>query len=61
MVLALLYVLAPNRAMMGPTSPCCVPTSYSPLSLLYMNVNGTIELKKYENMVVETCGCKARL
>ncbi|XP_033644514.1 growth/differentiation factor 10-like [Asterias rubens] len=38
--------------------PCCVPQSMSPLSILYFNEENDVALKTYQNMVVESCGCR---
>lgn len=38
--------------------PCCVPTSLSPISMLYLNENSKAVLKNYDSMVVEGCGCR---
>ncbi|XP_023817551.1 bone morphogenetic protein 2 isoform X1 [Oryzias latipes] len=37
--------------------PCCVPTSLSPIALLYMDSQDRVVLKNYQDMVVEGCGC----
>ncbi|XP_063630167.1 inhibin beta B chain [Cydia splendana] len=37
--------------------PCCAPTTFSSLQLLYMDSNNTVTQKTLPNMVVETCGC----
>ncbi|KAE8750446.1 Activin-like protein [Frankliniella occidentalis] len=37
--------------------PCCTPTKYSEISLLYINNNNTYIQKTLPNMVVEACGC----
>ncbi|XP_005751843.1 growth/differentiation factor 6-A [Pundamilia nyererei] len=37
---------------------CCVPSSLSPISILYMDSAGSVVYKQYENMVVESCGCR---
>lgn len=37
--------------------PCCVPTKYSSLSLLYTDSSDKIVLKNYNEMVVDSCGC----
>ena len=37
---------------------CCVPTTLSPISMLYMNAFDKVVLKKYNEMVVEGCGCR---
>ncbi|XP_040572440.1 bone morphogenetic protein 4 [Lepeophtheirus salmonis] len=38
--------------------PCCVPTELSPISMLYLDEYEKVVLKNYQNMVVETCGCR---
>lgn len=37
---------------------CCVPTDLSAISLLYLDENGKVILKNYQDMVVEGCGCR---
>lgn len=37
--------------------PCCSPTQFSPMQLLYIDSNSTIKQKTLPNMVVEACGC----
>ena len=37
---------------------CCVPTSLSTISILYMAQNDKVVLKNYEDMTVEGCGCR---
>ena len=37
---------------------CCVPTSLSPISLLYLNEDNKVVLKNYEDMSVLGCGCR---
>lgn len=37
--------------------PCCAPTTFSSLQLLYMETNDTVTQKTLPNMVVESCGC----
>ncbi|KAL4712435.1 hypothetical protein ACJJTC_007451 [Scirpophaga incertulas] len=37
--------------------PCCAPTTFSSLQLLYVDSNNTVTQKTLPNMVVETCGC----
>lgn len=36
---------------------CCVPTSLSPIALLYLDHMDRVVLKNYQDMVVESCGC----
>uniref|UniRef100_A0A3Q0RDL1 Bone morphogenetic protein 16 n=1 Tax=Amphilophus citrinellus TaxID=61819 RepID=A0A3Q0RDL1_AMPCI len=38
--------------------PCCVPTSLSPIALLYLDSQDRVVLKNYQDMVVEGCGCR---
>ncbi|XP_018557596.1 LOW QUALITY PROTEIN: bone morphogenetic protein 16 [Lates calcarifer] len=37
---------------------CCVPTSLSPIALLYLDPHDRVVLKNYQDMVVEGCGCR---
>ncbi|XP_066598349.1 protein 60A-like [Prorops nasuta] len=37
--------------------PCCVPAKLSPISLLYFLDESNVVLKKYKNMVVDSCSC----
>lgn len=37
---------------------CCVPTSLGPQTLLYLDDEDKIVLKKYPEMMVEECGCR---
>uniref|UniRef100_A0A5K3FXI8 TGF_BETA_2 domain-containing protein n=1 Tax=Mesocestoides corti TaxID=53468 RepID=A0A5K3FXI8_MESCO len=37
--------------------PCCTPLTFSPQSLLFFEGDEVV-LQVYENMVVETCGCR---
>ena len=39
---------------------CCVPTKLKPITFLAMDERGKIGLQKFENMVVEECGCASR-
>ncbi|XP_013196577.2 inhibin beta B chain [Amyelois transitella] len=38
-------------------NPCCAPTTFSSLQLLYVDSNNTVTQKTLPNMVVESCGC----
>ncbi|CAL8383652.1 unnamed protein product [Boreogadus saida] len=43
----------------GSTPPtCCVPTRLSPISILYIDSANNVVYKQYEDMVVESCGCR---
>ncbi|XP_011862757.1 PREDICTED: growth/differentiation factor 6-B-like [Vollenhovia emeryi] len=38
---------------------CCVPTKLEPISLLYLNSDGSLKYEyTYEDMVVSECGCR---
>lgn len=37
---------------------CCVPTSLSSISMLYLDEHEKVILKVYDDMVVEGCGCR---
>ena len=37
---------------------CCVPTELSSISILYVDEHGKVVLKNYQDMVVESCGCR---
>ena len=37
---------------------CCVPTKLRPISVLLLDKNNEIALKKFDDMVVEECGCR---
>ena len=37
---------------------CCVPTKLAPITALVFHKNGSIALRKFDDMVVEECGCE---
>lgn len=37
---------------------CCVPTKLTPISILYTDAGNNVVYKQYEDMVVESCGCR---
>ncbi|XP_028820516.1 growth/differentiation factor 6-B [Denticeps clupeoides] len=37
---------------------CCVPSKLSPISILYIDGGNNVVYKQYEDMAVETCGCR---
>lgn len=37
--------------------PCCAPTKLQPISVLYYDDYSNVVLKKYKNMIVQSCGC----
>lgn len=36
----------------------CVPTKLKPLEIVYLNENNKLEVRVYENMIVQQCGCR---
>ena len=36
---------------------CCVPTKLRPMSFLYIDEHGMVVMRKYNDMIVEECGC----
>ncbi|VDP87101.1 unnamed protein product [Echinostoma caproni] len=38
--------------------PCCVPQKLAALHVLYHDRNGLVVLKVYDDMIVESCGCR---
>lgn len=49
----LVHLLHPHQV----PKPCCAPTNLGPVSVLYYLDDTNVNLKKYKNMVVESCGC----
>ena len=39
-------------------APCCVPTELSAISMLYIDDSEKVVLRNYQDMVVESCGCR---
>nr|XP_033785803.1 growth/differentiation factor 6 [Geotrypetes seraphini] len=37
---------------------CCVPAKLTPISILYIDAGNNVVYKQYEDMVVESCGCR---
>ncbi|XP_061597225.1 growth/differentiation factor 6-B [Cololabis saira] len=37
---------------------CCAPAKLSPISILYIDSGNNVVYKQYEDMVVESCGCR---
>nr|XP_031848442.1 protein 60A-like [Nomia melanderi] len=52
-VQTLVHLLKPKEV----PKPCCAPTKLSPISVLYFLDDSNVVLKKYKNMVVNSCGC----
>jgi len=38
--------------------PCCVPQKLARMSILYHQTDKTVTMRNYDNMIVETCGCR---
>jgi len=38
--------------------PCCVPVKLKPVSLLYLDASDNVVLRQYDDMVIESCGCR---
>ncbi|XP_062292170.1 growth/differentiation factor 6-B [Scomber scombrus] len=45
-----------NPSQMPPS--CCAPSKLSPISILYIDSGNNVVYKQYEDMVVESCGCR---
>ncbi|XP_019900193.2 growth/differentiation factor 6-B [Esox lucius] len=45
-----------NPSNMPPS--CCAPSKLSPISILYIDSGNNVVYKQYEEMVVESCGCR---
>lgn len=52
-VQTLVHLMNPGRV----PKPCCAPTRLSAISVLYYLDDSNVNLKKYKNMVVKSCGC----
>lgn len=52
-VQTLVHLMHPSKV----PKPCCAPTKLSPISVLYYLDDSNVNLKKYKNMVVKSCGC----
>ncbi|XP_050067296.1 protein 60A-like [Anopheles maculipalpis] len=53
LIQTLVHLMHPTRV----PKPCCAPTKLNPISVLYHIDDANINLKKYKNMVVKSCGC----
>jgi len=53
-VQTLVHLMDPSG---GVPKPCCAPTKLSGISVLYFDESSNVILKKYQNMVVKSCGC----
>ncbi|OAD60178.1 Protein 60A [Eufriesea mexicana] len=52
-VQTLVHLMKPHEI----PKPCCAPTKLSPISVLYFLDDSNVVLKKYKNMVINSCGC----
>lgn len=52
-VQTLVHLMHPTKV----PKPCCAPTKLSAISVLYYLDDNNVNLKKYKNMVVKSCGC----
>ena len=55
---ALMTMLKKKKGIEIDDGACCVPTKLAPISALVLEKNGHIVLKKFDDMVVEECGCE---
>ena len=53
-VQTLVNLLNPDSA----PSPCCAPTKLKAISVLFYDENKNVVLKKFQDMVVMSCGCR---
>ncbi|XP_054007525.1 protein 60A-like [Hylaeus anthracinus] len=52
-VQTLVHLMKPKEV----PKPCCAPTKLSSISVLYFLDDSNVVLKKYRNMVINSCGC----
>ncbi|CAL7946844.1 unnamed protein product [Xylocopa violacea] len=52
-VQTLVHLMKPHEI----PKPCCAPTKLSSISVLYFLDDSNVVLKKYKNMVIDSCGC----
>ncbi|XP_063589362.1 inhibin beta C chain-like [Penaeus indicus] len=57
---AMLQILMMNQPVNTPLrnslAPCCAPTKYAPMQLLFQSRN-SVKLQTYTDLIVESCGC----
>ena len=53
-VQSLVHLMQPRRKL---PKPCCSPTTLDVISVLYFNDDSNVVYKKYNDMIVKTCGC----
>lgn len=54
MLMTMMNSVEPGKSPM----PCCVPTKLKSVSLLYLDNADNVVLRQYEDMVIESCGCR---
>ncbi|CAK8678307.1 uncharacterized protein LOC143445725 [Clavelina lepadiformis] len=55
---AMLMTMMNSVDPMDSPRPCCVPTKLSSVTLLYLDNADNVVLRQYEDMVIESCGCR---
>ncbi|XP_068959117.1 growth/differentiation factor 7 [Petaurus breviceps papuanus] len=55
---AIIQTLMNSMAPEATPPSCCVPAKLSPISILYIDAGNNVVYKQYEDMVVDTCGCR---
>ncbi|XP_070588904.1 growth/differentiation factor 7 [Erythrolamprus reginae] len=55
---AIIQTLMNSMAPEATPPSCCVPSKLSPISILYTDSGNNVVYKQYEDMVVESCGCR---
>ena len=55
---ALMALLEKKKGIEIDDEACCVPTKLAPISALVFEKNGHIVLKKFDDLIVEECGCE---
>ncbi|CAL1534415.1 unnamed protein product [Lymnaea stagnalis] len=52
-VQTLVHLMTPNEA----PKPCCAPSKFGPITLLYYDAGSSVILKRFKEMIVKACGC----
>ncbi|XP_055870908.1 bone morphogenetic protein 7-like [Biomphalaria glabrata] len=52
-VQTLVHLMTPSEA----PKPCCAPTKFGPITLLYYDDSSSVILKRFKDMIVKACGC----
>ena len=55
---AIMALLGEKKGIKIDDEACCVPTKLAPISTLVFEKNGHIVLRKFDDLVVEECGCQ---